>query len=197
MCWLFAQDLPPMNPIDDAVIARAQIFNYPYSFVDRPSNMRERKKDASFSDELNTTAFQDAFLHLLMDTYASLYTNGTAQELKAPVECENAKEDWLPIEDEGILPRFLEDYEITRDADDFVTISNVKEWLAKIDQGVSLSKLKQEILKYCEVKAIDKVITKNQTKTVKGKKCKVWKKLKCLQEENFNEFEGQEPYFGN
>ena len=80
---------------------------------------------------------------------------------------------------------------------DFVTISNVKEWLIKIDQGVSLSKLKQEILKYCEVKAIDKVITKNQTKTVKGKKCKVWKKLKCLQEENFNEFEGQEPYFGN
>jgi len=82
MCWIFAQDLPQINPIDDAVIARVQVFNYPYSFVDRPSNMRERKKDPNFQDEMNTTAFQDAFLHLLIDTYTSLYdVNRNMQEI--------------------------------------------------------------------------------------------------------------------
>ena len=47
----------------------------------------------------------------------------------APQVCQKAKNDWLPIEEEGIMPRFLEDYEITRGTDDFVTIKSVKKWL--------------------------------------------------------------------
>ena len=195
MCWIFAQDLPPLNPIDDAVINRVQVFNYPYSFVDRPSNMRERKKDPHFQDEMNTTAFQDAFLHLLIDTYTSLYdVNGNMQELVAPQVCEKAKKDWLPIEEEGIMPRFLEDYEITRSTDDFVTIASVKKWLADTKSGVSLQKLKAEIAKHCDVNSIDKILTDN----IKKGNCKVWKKVKCLRrEENSNDDEYESPYFGS
>ena len=98
------------------------------------------------------------------------------QELVAPQVCEKAKKDWLPIEEEGIMPRFLEDYEITRSTDDFVTIASVKKWLDGTKSGVSLQKLKAEIAKHCDVNSIDKILTDN----IKKGNCKVWKKVKCV-----------------
>ena len=119
------------------------------------------------------------------------------QEIVAPQVCQKAKKDWLPIEEEGIMPRFLEDYEITRNTDDFVAIKTVKKWLADTKSGVSLSKLKAEIDKYCDVHRIDKILKDNQTKTIDGHKCKVWKKVKYLRREENSNDEYESPYFGN
>ena len=78
-------------------------------------------------------------------------------------------------------------------------IKTVKKWLDGTKSGVSLQKLKHEVNKHCDVNSIDKILTDNQTKTVNGHKCKVWKKVKCLRrEENSNDDDEYEsPHFAN
>ena len=116
-----------------------------------------------------------------MDTYSSLHDEeGKAIHFDAPQECEKAKEEWLPVTDDGIMPRFLDDYEITNNADDCVKVKDISEWLTKLDLGVSKAKLKEEIKKHCEINNLAHVLFTNQTKTIAGKKAKVWKKVKAL-----------------
>ena len=63
-----------------------------------------------------------------------------------------------------------------RDCRDNFSPTFVRQYLSH----VSKAKLKEEIKKHCEINNLAHVLFTNQTKTIAGKKAKVWKKVKAL-----------------
>ena len=173
---VFANDLPKITPYDDAVDNRVRVISYVKQFVDEPTNQMELKKDDSVKNELETLRFQRCIVGLLILQHLEFIENGGVQE---PVEVKQAKRDW--IGDEvigGFLTNFLNEYEITNDADDYVLSSSIEDWLKDGQYGISMKKFGMEIKKYLVLKKLDKV--ESIMKSIDGKKYRVWVGIKYI-----------------
>jgi hypothetical protein len=176
---VFANDLPDINPYDDAVNNRVRIGNFEKTFVDNPTNSYELPKDLDLENEMTTLKFKTAFVNLLVKTYTDFVKSGK-KEIE-PDEVINAKRDWIGDEKEHtIMGKLLDDYEITNDVKDFVTSESIGYWLKSVKSNISSKKFGIEIKRYCDINKFTNVESKN--KFISGKSVRSWFGIKYIQE---------------
>jgi phage/plasmid-associated DNA primase len=121
--FIFVNDLPDVYPVDGSVRDRLITIPYTYSFVDEPSLPLEKKRDNTISKTLKTDTYRDATIWLLLDAMKAW--NG--QPYPLPDECNALKNDLAPMTD---LREILgEDYDLTNNADDWVSTEELVTYL--------------------------------------------------------------------
>jgi hypothetical protein len=174
LACVFANDLPEINPLDDAVNKRIRIGNFEKTFVEgEPTNSYELKQDLNLENEINTLKFQTAFVNLLVKTYTDFIKSGGKEIV--PNEVMNAKKDWIGDDNEhNIIDKLLIDYVITNDVKDYVTAESMGYWLKGSKTGISSKKFGIELKRYCNIKSDNKFVSSKSTR--------VWFGIKYIQE---------------
>lgn len=177
----FANDLPKITPYDDGVDIRVRIISYNKSYVDEPSNEFELKKDPNIESEIKTLLFQRVMVGLLIREYSLYKQNGLKPE---PDEVLNAKTEWVG-EEANCIKSFLNDYEITNDANHYVKSNDVKFWLERKKFGISMEKFSKELKKYCSINHFENVFSKQ--KKIGGKNFQIWSGVNIIRETLYEE----------
>ena len=168
---IMANDLPKIQPYDDAVDARVRVISYKKQFVDDPKGEDELKADRAITNQFKEFEFKNTLTHIMLEAY-NKYLDLGEQE---PEGVQKAKEEWIDTEDNAV-DSFLEQFEITGDANDYVVASEVTLWIKeKLNNTLSSKKMMIEVKKYCKTKGIQ-VGTK--TKKISGKVVRVWTGIK-------------------
>jgi phage/plasmid-associated DNA primase len=144
---LFAQDCPKVSPLDEAVLNRVQVVHFNKTFVDAPpANAFGLPGDAKLKKELDTPRFRECFLMLVVKTFRE-YTERKAAglELPVPTQVADAKKDWLSSEEETLLSKFLDSFEITNDPTTFATKASIAEWKQRFRIPDSKAKINNEL----------------------------------------------------
>jgi hypothetical protein len=105
----FANDLPKIEPYDDAVDNRLKYVSFKKEFVENPSNEFELLKDPAIEQEIRTLRFQRVLVGLFIQTYMDIKENGIPDE---PVEVIIAKDEWAG-DDANPLEKILNEFTIT------------------------------------------------------------------------------------
>ena len=168
-----SNDLNNIKPYDEAVSKRVRIIPYEKEFVDEPSCDMELKKDPNLEQEMKTDLFKQAFVTMLVMRYVQFVEEENGIETE-PEEVANAKRDWTG--DEGgkykYVDKFLEDFEITNNPNDFTFSKNMEEWLESKNFGISYILFTKELKKYCNEHNFDSVDSK--LKKFNGKPHRSW-----------------------
>lgn len=180
---LFANDLPKITPLDDALATRARVINFEKAYVENPQGLYELKADENIREEIETLAFKKAFIGMLIHQYINFYTN------EEPLEGVKAKEDWMGIDsglDEGSdstvninLKPFFQDFEVTNSDNDFVKNDDLDDWLQSKKLGITVNKLTIELKKHF---SITKATVTKIKKRVGAKTHHVWVGIKRIEE---------------
>lgn len=169
----FANDLPKINPYDDAVDGRVCVLNFKKTFVDNPQGNYELKKDPNVEKEMLTLRFQRTFVQLLLHTHRAFlikHPDGEVNQEDVPLEVRAAKTAWV-AESVDPVEKFLEDFEITNDTNDYVESKSIEEFVINAKLGISYMKFIILLKKYLEkmefanVTSVQKKISK-KTKNV-------------------------------
>lgn len=173
---LFAQDIPKIKPIDDAVMTRLRAIPYDKVYVDEPSNTMELKKDYNLESEIQTARFRQAFLRLLFQDYTTFHSNGRVEE-----ELEEIKEAVLAVvgTETNIIDSFKTEYEITNDPEDFVPSSVIDQWLTDSKKAISMTKLGMELNRYAKIHSLSNL--HNKYKKINKKTVSCWFGVKALE----------------
>jgi len=165
---LFAQDLPVIKPMDDAIMTRVRAIPYEKVYVDEPSNELELKKDTRLEDEIPTHAFQMAFLRLMFEAYLEFHRGGRQE-----IELDEIKQAVLDVvgHETNIMDAFLNQYEITNDPEDYVTSSTFQTWLTDSKKGISSTKLGLELKRYAKIHELEHVQQKDKKINKKTVRC--------------------------
>jgi phage/plasmid-associated DNA primase len=177
----FANDLPKIKPYDDAVNNRVRIISYNKSYVDEPSNEFELRKDLNIENEIKTLRFQRVMVGLLIREYSLYKQNGLQPE---PDEVLNSKEEWVG-EEANCIKSFLNDYEITNDANHYVKSNDIKSWLEQKKFGISMEKFSKELKKYCCINHFENI--DNKYKKIGGKSIRVWCGVNIIKETSYED----------
>jgi len=158
--FMFAQDLPAIDPPDDAVRDRLRVCEWSYSYVDEPKKPYEKKRDRSLLEKFADPVYGDAFFWLMVQEYEDWRSKDFAEPVREEVELQARAELIKEVDFEAIL---LEEYEITNDDKDAIPFDELYEYLknngvqdSMTKVGRSLTALKLPIL----VKKIDKKAVK-------------------------------------
>ena len=131
-----SNDLNEIKLYDDAVDNRVRVINYPKVFVDRVSqNELELRMDPQLCEEMNTDEFKFCFVMLNIER---IFEHCIENE---PDDDKKGKEDWVGSkEDTDYVCRFLNEYEMTGNQDDWIESHKIIEWLAINNIGISMTK---------------------------------------------------------
>jgi len=168
LALLFAQDLPKIIPIDDAVSSRVRAIPYSKVYVDEPSNEYELKKDVRLDEEIQTPAFRMAFLQLMFQTYLEFHQGG-----RMDIELDEIKQAVLDVvgTETNVMDAFLNQYEITNNPEDFIPSSSIQQWLTDTKKGVTITKLGMELQRYVKIHKFENVSSSNKKVNKKVMKC--------------------------
>lgn len=175
LMFIFANDLPPINPYDDAVDNRVRIISYKKSFVENPTNEFELKRDNNLEKEMQTDKFKNAIVNLLITTYNDMRDKIIIHA--EPLAVLNAKKDWVQ-QDKNIVETFLQDFEFTSDRTDFVFNDVIVDWLKSQGLGITINKFTIEMKKYLTLNKI--IDVEAGQKKVSGKNSRIWFGIKEL-----------------
>ena len=67
-CFLQCNQKPELGKLDNGIKERLKIIDYPFTFVDEPSEENERKKDMNLKDKLNSEEYINEMILLLIKT---------------------------------------------------------------------------------------------------------------------------------
>jgi hypothetical protein len=161
--FMFAQDLPSIDPPDDAVRDRLRVCEWSYSYVNEPKKPYEKKRDVTILEKLADPVYGDAFFWLMVQEYENWRQKDFVEPARAEVELQARAELIKEVDFEAVL---LEEYEITNNKDDSVPFEELYEYLknngvqdSKTKVGRSLTALKLLNI----VKKIDKKATNCRT----------------------------------
>jgi phage/plasmid-associated DNA primase len=174
---LFAQDLPKIKPIDDAVTRRVRAIPYKMVYTANPSNDLELLMDPSLPEQVQTDEFRQALLHLLFDAYAKFHRGGRIEE--DPEEIQGAGKEVVGP-NASVIDSFRESFEITNNPEDYICSAVIEEWLKASDLRVSMMKFGMEMKRYAEVNKLTHVVSKQ--KKVNKKNAHVWMGVREFQE---------------
>ena len=165
---LFAQDLPKIVPIDDAVMSRVRAIPYSKVYVDEPAHELELKKDPRLDDEIQTAPFKIAFLKMMFQAYLEFHQSGREE-----IELDEIKQAVLDVvgHETNIMDAFLNQYEITNNEEDYISSSVLQQWLTDGKKGITITKLGLELNRYAKIHKMDNVVTKNKKINKKVTKC--------------------------
>jgi phage/plasmid-associated DNA primase len=183
---VYANDLPQIKPVDDAIKTRVRTFTFKKTFVDKVVCPElEMEKDEDFCRNIKTPLYSKALLNVLITAFID-FKDCPLPELESSLI--NGDNDW--IEDTDVMRLFTQDFEITNDVKNYVLSSDITEWLKSNKTGVNNKKLLLNIKDYC---IRNKIGIDNITIGVKkhsGKACRVWYGLKLYYEENEDDISG-------
>jgi phage/plasmid-associated DNA primase len=175
---LFAQDLPKISPIDDALSNRIRAIPYSKVYVDKPSNALELKKDPGLVSDIKTEAFRMGLLHVLFDAYTRFHQSGQVEE--EIDEIREAVTDVIGAE-LNIVDSFKLHFEITNDPAHFVSSKVIQAWLTDGKYNVTITKLGMELKRYIQINNMTNVCNKN--KKIDRKTVMVWHGIREFPEE--------------
>lgn len=157
-------DLPRIIPLEDG--DRYKVINYTKSFVETPTTPFELKKDPNLETEIDTEEFQNNFIRLIL--YA-LWNFPTTE----PEVLKENKREWIGNEEgsNSGIDLFLNDFDITGNQEDAVSVADTSRWLEVKNIGMSSRKLLQEVKKKANLTGL--VVNTGQKK-VGGKNCRCW-----------------------
>jgi hypothetical protein len=135
------------------------------------------RKDPNIKNEIKTLRM----VGLLIREYSLYKQNGLQSE---PDEVLNSKEEWVG-EEANCIKSFLNDYEITNDANDYVKSNDIKFWLEQKKFGISMEKFSKELKKYCSINHFENVFSRQ--KKVCGKNIQVWNGINIIRETSYEE----------
>jgi hypothetical protein len=124
--FMFAQDLPAIDPPDDAVRDRLRVCEWSYSYVNEPKRAYEKKRDVSVLDKLANAEYGDAFFWLMVQEYETWRKAEFAEPVRPEVELLARAELMKEVDFEGVL---LEEYEITKNPEDYVPFDEIYAYL--------------------------------------------------------------------
>jgi hypothetical protein len=140
--FIFANDMPKISPVDDAVRDRVQVVNWSYSYVHQPKRNHEKKCNPELSNLYSQTEYGDAFFWLIVEEYQKWKSNHF-KEPEVPECVLQGRDDILPIIDiEEILK---EKYEFTKNPEDFIPFILIQEWLKENGVKDSITKIGREL----------------------------------------------------
>lgn len=171
---LLANDLPQINPCDDAVANRATVLEYEKSFVAEPKGPCELLMDENIKAEVRTVRFCDAFVHLLLSAYHT--------SPKMPDSMTKAKEEWLGVEDNNVINMFAQQAIFTDDPDDFLSNAAITSWLHRNGFECTITKMNTELKRH--VGNVYSRIAMGQKK-ISGKKSRGWFGIQLHQDLDF------------
>ena len=161
-------DIPKIEPVDDAVEGRLVYCEFGKQFVTNPTLPHHVKKDPQMKEKIKKKKFIRGFIHLMLDSYKYYLKHGQ------PEFDEEIKEEWLQGDKSDlIVSRLIRDnYVITQDLNDTVSVSE-------------LSKFKEQHKKEFETMSLKRFneIIKNMgaTQGRKGKnRERVWQGIKSI-----------------
>ena len=104
---------------------------------------------------MKTRLFQRCFIGLLVKTYLEFQDGGRVES--EPNEVVLARDDWLGSDnDNNIISRFENAYEITNNREDFVKSSDVERFIKNLDD-ISYKKFAMELKKHSAIKLLTNV----------------------------------------
>ena len=181
---LFAQDLPKITPMDDAVKDRLRAIVYTKSFVDEPEagNPFHLKKDRGLDAEIQTDRFRMNFVSLLFSTYKT-WLEGGCSTYEPPCVKESVKE---VVNDDGDLwEMFPKDFEVTQKHEDIVTSKEIQDWLEEKRMRMSMKKFASELKRQCVIKGWQNIVS--DEKKINKKNTSIWRGIKRIKEEEEKE----------
>ena len=88
--------------------------------------------------------FQRVFLMLFIKTYLDFKQNGSVDF--DPPEILAAKENWIGVAANiSFVGKFLFDFEITDNEEDFIKSSEINEWIIQQELGITVQKFTNEL----------------------------------------------------
>jgi hypothetical protein len=133
------------DKMDDALSNRMMVIPYKVQFyteaqlsdeqllADQAAGLLKKRADPELSKRLQTDEYADAIVLLLMEAYS--------WKLKVPKEVELAKLDWFEDSDKSDpMVAFGQSFEFTDDPKDFISSSDIGDWLSKQDFGMTQQK---------------------------------------------------------
>ena len=112
---------PKLNKIDKAIEERLKIINYPFTFVDNPTQPEERIKDNNLKDLITEQEFINEFMLMLLEVAKQ---NKNIKYIELPEEVKQQNKEYLE-ENNNILSFINENYEITLDEKDKIKSSDL------------------------------------------------------------------------
>jgi len=163
---LQCNECPALSKIDRAIKERLMIINYPFTFVDEPTQPHERKKDINLKDKLSSQDYINEVILLLLSTVSKFksfdipakITEDTSDYING---CDPVKE-WL-----------FDNYEITKDKKDLIRTKDILEKFNTLGKPMVASKFNNYMKTY-------NILT---TKNSKGIMCFQYIKQKTIVEE--------------
>lgn len=133
--FMLCNDMPKINPIDEAVRQRIQSVTWSYQFVDGCPALgtMQRKADMTLSSKYESAEYGDAFFWMMVDEFNRWARNGYA-EPEIPENMLLARDDLLQLN--GSLEEVLsEEYEITRNPEHWVPVSDLQDFFKGKERG--------------------------------------------------------------
>ena len=179
LAFCMANDLPKINGFDAPINDRLNIIGYKKRFVDEPTNEFELKIDHNLKDEMKTTEFRNAFNFLITEAYLNYIKCGKKEVI--PEAVKNSKIEWVGADADNInINKFLEDYEISNDINDYTPSKDIEMWLKTENISISMTKFTMELKKYCSIHKFINVVSKD--KKIGGKCRQAWIGIKKCDE---------------
>jgi hypothetical protein len=180
---IFSNDLPQITPYDAAVDNRVKVIGFNKTFVEAPDNEYELKMDNNINEEISTDKFKQHFIMLIILRYIQFLNNNKIEVI--PEEVINSKKDWIGDDSEiNIVTKFMNDYDLTDDVNDYTKSEDIQKWLDVQKKGISIKKFSNDLKKYCSIKKLNNIESKN--KKIGGKVLKAWIGVRIIEEEDNN-----------
>jgi phage/plasmid-associated DNA primase len=135
--FAFVNDMPKIQPYDDATDLRVKTAEYKKVFTPHPNpnNPIECLEERTYRDLFKQDEYKDALLTLLIEAYQEFKMNGC----EVPASAIQSKKEW--IGDEMSLTNLMSvRYETTTDDNDYVVFDDISSYLQQ--KGVPMSKTK-------------------------------------------------------
>lgn len=145
LAFCMLNDIPKIEPMEDAVYERLRYCEFPKQFSMKPTKPNELQADPNLDEKIKEDKFISGFIHLILDAFQYYLENGQ------PEFDQKTKEEWTDgnKQDGGIEDIIEKYYDITNDSKDYIEVSEITEFKKqhKNEIGPISQKRFNEILK--------------------------------------------------
>jgi phage/plasmid-associated DNA primase len=169
-------DIPQIEPMDDATTKRLTYIEFPYVFVDKKEINNKpyyKERDEDLDDKIEEKKFIRGFIHIILDGYKDYLKNGM------PEFDQEVKNKWIAENKQNteIIDLIKENFEITNNNNDHVNVRDFRKFRENHNQVFSTISLNRfyEILK-------------DELNLVEGRDSsdRFWKGIKKINKNNLN-----------
>ena len=153
---------PPMKEFDnynEQIDNRLVLIEFEKKYVENPSNELELLKDENMELEFCNLDFKHCFAKIFIDEMTKYIQNG---EYKVPEKMIQSKENIVEQKNDLIvIPKFLEDFEITNNENDFTKSDDIQIWLTDNEyKNISMKKFSLDLKRYTTINKYENVNVK-------------------------------------